>query len=425
MKRFEASSSIFGALTAVLALVVPAIARDEGEKPRVIVEWGHNTPDTTYLRRNTADCERLPVDGIATWVCWPRSKHGRLAIKPVEKKFDASGRELPVYTLPSGRPVGDYQLGRRITGRDRITAEMCAAAITDLKATDFRRFNHMLINVLLANNGEPMNWFDDEQWDIIFHNIEAIARVAREGGCRGLLIDPETYGHPMWRYTDLATEKGLPRVYAKKSWPQVAGAVKRRGAQFMEAIQRGFADPTIWFCFAYCFSAAECDGDPDKLPAVGYALLPAFVDGMVEAATDGTVIIDGNELSYGHKTAEQFRKTRRLCLEDGQRISTLPERLFRDRIRCGFGLWLDHQQWDPEDLTKNRFSPAQFEASINLALEIGDGYVWIWSEVANWYADRRGWKPGDGAPVMKHPRYVPDKYRQAISHGRTRAQSPR
>ena len=127
------------------------------EKPRIVVEWGFSTPDTAYLQRNTEECEKLPVDGIATWPCWPRLEIGRMYCKPLGKRFDESGRELPLYTTPSGKRVGDYQVGRRVMGYDKITDKMCKGAIRDLKATKFERFNHMLINVLMGNLSQPLN----------------------------------------------------------------------------------------------------------------------------------------------------------------------------------------------------------------------------------------------------------------------------
>lgn len=398
----------------------------KADKPHIVIDWGQSTPDTLYLQRNTKACETLPVDGVATWPCWPRSRSGRLALKPIEKQYDAEGRELPVWVTPSGQQVGDYTLGRRVIDHDRITPEMYAGAINDLRKSRFNRFKYMLINVLLANNNRAMNWFDDGHWEIVCHNIAAIAKLAKKGGCRGIFVDPETYGYPMWKFTDLAGSAGLPGIYGDKSWDQVHAAVKHRGAQFMRAIESEYPHPTVWFALAYGFGVGQSDGDPAKLPNASYALLPAFLDGMLEASTAGTILVDGNETSYHHKTAKQFRRTRKACLEDALRITTVPADLYRSRVRCGFGLWIDNgRQWDPGSPQTNPFTPDEFEESIRLALEIGDGYVWLWSEIANWYGSSPDWKPADDAPIQTRVKYVPDSYRDALSNGRARAMSRR
>ena len=101
---------------------------------------------------------------------------------------------------------------------------------------------------------------------------------------------------------------------------------------------------------------------------------------------------------------------------------TVPESLFREKVRVGFGLWLDlARRWDPVRTSKNHFTPKEFQKAIKLALEIGDGYVWIWSEIANWYADSPDWKPADNVPMQTRARHVPDAYRQAIRKGRAAA----
>jgi len=408
-----------------LLFCTTCLAAEELEKPRIVVEWGQNTPDTIYLRRNIEACERVPINGVATFVSWPRSETGRMAIKPI--KPPAGQPESPLYILPSGKPILDYSLGRRVIGKDRITEEQCAGAIEDLKSTNFQQFQHMHIGVLLGNNGEPMNWFDDEHWAIINHNIALIARTAREGGCDGIFFDPEIYAYALWTFDNLYNDadkqppvlRGLPEVYAGKSWQDVQAAVKRRGYEFARAIESEFPSPHLWFMMGYGWAMAGAKDDPANLPHTHYALLPAFLDGIIEGSSDSAILIDGNEGSYRHKTAEQFVETRRLTVEGGLKITTVPEPLFHRKLRVGYGLWVDaDQKWDPENPRNNSFTPQEFETALRHALEIGDGYVWLWSETADWYADGPDWKPADDAPARPGFKYVPQAYRDAIENAR-------
>ncbi len=58
-------------------------------------------------------------------------------------------------------------------------------------------------------------------------------------------------------------------------------------------------------------------------------------------------------------------------------------------MKAGFGLWMDHKRkgWDVADFTKNYFSPVEFETAVRSALEVSDGYVWIYSERPKWWTN--------------------------------------
>ena len=45
--------------------------------------------------------------------------------------------------------------------------------------------------------------------------------------------------------------------------------------------------------------------------------------------------------------------------------------------------------WDVSDFSKNSFSPAEFESTVRSALEVSDGYVWIYSERPKWWTNEK------------------------------------
>ena len=53
-------------------------------------------------------------------------------------------------------------------------------------------------------------------------------------------------------------------------------------------------------------------------------------------------------------------------------MSAVPE-LYRQRVRAGFGLWLDYSQ------KPNYFTPEEFQRALGYALEISDEYVWLYT----------------------------------------------
>jgi hypothetical protein len=56
------------------------------------------------------------------------------------------------------------------------------------------------------------------------------------------------------------------------------------------------------------------------------------------------------------------------------------------------------QGWDEQDVTKNYYTPAEFEASVRRALEVADEYVWVYTETPRWWS-------ADGKPVKLPPAY--------------------
>src|SRR5207253_1587149 len=138
-------------------------------------------------------------------------------------------------------------------------------------------------------------------------NARLAARVAREGRARGVLFDIEQYNTHLWDFSK--------RTHAEKDWPAYVQQLRRSGREVMSAFRAGFGDEVVIFLtFGYSLPHSETAGDPSKLPAVSYGLLVPFLDGMIDAARqsspqaagDGARIIDGFEISYGFKTAQQF-----------------------------------------------------------------------------------------------------------------------
>lgn len=118
---------------------------------------------------------------------------------------------------------------------------------------------------------------------------------------------------------------------------------------------------------------------------------------MFAAASGKTKIVDGYESSYGYKEPKQFEDARQLMT---QRVPAMLGDALAQRYKkhgsVGFGIWMDYdwrnQAWDEKDLSRNHFSPEQFEASVRKALETSDEYVWIYTETPKW------WTPPGGKP---------------------------
>ena len=130
-----------------------------------------------------------------------------------------------------------------------------------------------------------------------------------------------------------------------------------------------------------------------RLPKLDYGLLAPFMDGMLDAADDGVMIIDGYESAYGYKTADQFEDARNVVFK------WLPEFVkdkdkYRKHTSLGMGFWMDYdwrnKGWDEKDPAKNYFTPEAFENTLKLGLRTADRYVWVYTEKPRWWTDKGG-----------------------------------
>src|SRR5690349_15872900 len=81
-------------------------------------------------------------------------------------------------------------------GRNRFTAALLDSARADLVATPFGRFreNFLRVNVTPGD----LDWFEDH--GALMANLELAARLAKAGGCPGILLDTEPYQGPLWDF---------------------------------------------------------------------------------------------------------------------------------------------------------------------------------------------------------------------------------
>lgn len=422
------------ALTLWLSVSIPLGAlAGAADKEAVIVSSGPNAPDTVYLSENISRLERVPLDGVATWIATPtpiRCESGDILTPRL-----SGGRLCRIRT---GEDAAD--IGQTVVWRTRITEEQIAPAIADLNGAAFTRFKGNFIHVLIGNLRRPMNWFDDDWWESICYNIRMIAKVAREGGCRGILIDPEVYSYSMWGWA-LLTEtqnfetsyrRGDKDLYKGKTVEQTIDEVRRRGREFAGAINAEFDDPVIMFFHAAGYSAWQVN-DPrwDSYKTAPFGLMGSFIDGILEGSTDETAIVDATSQAKWWTTRRQLEAARTLVKRDALNLSKVPE-LYAKKVKVGFCYRLDYHPdeenvhgenkigglFDPERPASNFFSPAKLLETLRLALEIGDGYVLFWNKGSNWWLDGADARPIGGAPRHEAGKWVPREYWRALEQAR-------
>ena len=390
LKRFPALVT-----TALFAGVSAALAQAEA-KPSIVWECGQNVPNSVYWQKHGAELEAmLPFDGVMLRIEYPVTETGTMTIAGT--------------------------VGGEILGTQKYTEAMFEAFVAGMRAAGLNKLTQNLVYLSLRPGRIRMNYWDDAWWDTIQHNIRLVAKAAKDAGCAGLIIDPEQYGGDYCLdYHDLAEFR------VNKAWPDYVAQVRRRGREFGAALSEGFPDCKLLFFHGYSIAAhqlkqAVAEGSANSLEDAG-TLYPAFLDGMLEGTSDGTIFIDGMEMAYSYYSAQQFREGRWAALYAPLTITAVPE-LFKKKTRCGFGLWTDNchltHWWNPFEPERNLYSPGRLQRTINLALKYGDGYVWLWNEKANWYVD--GPRGTPHPPVEQRPKAygVVQAYRDAVREART------
>lgn len=380
-------------------------ARSVNNHPFTILSLSWSTPDTKFLHDNVTEMEKVPLDGWTTYAANPR--------------------------LPMGRALYGYgtgDLGWEVFQNRRATREQVERAIEDLKSTRFTRFRSNYVSMVsFLTSVKSIDWFDDAWWANIAENARLQAALAKEGGCEGLLLDPEMYGCAFWGWPELSKDP----LYRGKTYKQVRAKVRQRGREFVRAVNSEY--PAVRILSIHAWDTAMRYEDPrptkDHLNVGWYGLLPAFLDGMLEGSDDRTVIIDGSEATYWVDALPDFVERARAVRTEGIKLSDVPA-LFRKKVRVGFAIYLDRdwrgQPWNSNDPTKNHWTPERLAMVVGNALAAGDGIVWIYSETATWhlssaekgiapYVKETGWH---GAAT----KFVPDAYRQALDKGRQRAE---
>ena len=380
-------------------------------KDITVIEAGFSTPDTVYLGKNVAQLDGMGFDGMGTWIAAPqvrRENRGSLS-RPGGGPPDIVNEQL-IW------PDGGAQLD----------PTHLTSPITDMQPTKNTTLRKNFLHLLPSNYLGPMNWFDDGWWSDITFNAQQMAHFAAESGVSGFLIDPDQYVDKLFNFNQL--KANAPQLYGDKSWQDMRAIVRQRGREFIQAINVEMDEPVIFLERGYHSIVPQSSFDPANMQNVHFGLLGAFIDGMLEGSSDETVIVDGSSNGWTHSSRSQFEEAREWVLYDPIELgfTEVPEE-YQEKMRLGFGMYLDAEgvvdpnllppgndgKWDPNNPENNWTTPADLQNALELALEIGDGYVWFWNERPNFFLPAI-----DGAPFRSFTSAVHPDYLTAIQEAK-------
>lgn len=267
--------------------------------------------------------------------------------------------------------------------------------------------NYLLIN---SNPGD-VDWTDDAGWAVIVNHYRAAARIAKASGLRGLLLDFEPYTDPhrQFQYSRQASAAKHPFAHYK-------AITRKRGREVMAVMLEEF--PGIELC-SYFLLSYLIDDHPYRGPSPAgrsdadwclaghsYGLLPAYLDGMLDIATEDVHFIDGCENGYWFKSELEFQS----CAEGVRNrasllLSSENQEKYKRQTSVAFPIYLDAIH--PTFAGKYTLEPKRadrlqlFRRNMAAAIEHGDGLVWLYGENGRWWpkaGDEALWKGKDTYP---------------------------
>jgi len=321
---------------------------------------------------------------------------------PVEKKLVEYGWDVPVPSFVAEniramekRPFDGVIMRLRGPGRVFSPQKFNEADYADeFAACEKIQWDTFTDNFLMLYAASTMDWFNDSDWETVVHNTRLVAKAAALARCKGVCFDAEPYGNNPWHYPEQAHAQ-------EKTFAEYETMVRARGAQFIDAIEAELAGPVIHTFFLTTLGglrqaalAATPEAQDEALAQQGYGLYPAFINGMLDAMDEGTILNEGNESSYYYTTSEQYYEAFYYCKQGALGlIDPAHERTWRAQTRMAQALYVDHlfamrtRENESSFMTEDERAK-WFEHDVYWALKTSDKHVWLYSEKMNWWLNQ-------------------------------------
>jgi hypothetical protein len=328
-----------------------------------VIYFGSFSPFTSDLRGNMKKFENCPFDGIS------------------------------------------IKLPEEVGGGKIFMADQWEKVTEEAKQIELQNISGIAQSSILTDNfiilwaQRQMDWFSDEDWKLIADQLKFVARAAKASKCKGFLWDPEPYPHNPnpWRYDTDEKRK-------KFTYQEFYNQVRKRGAQFMEAIQSEFPDVVIFslrefsdftngsFYSQKILPVLDQKKAASSLENAWWSLHIPFTVGIMDAINPKATIIDGNEEAYFYTSALEYYRSRDLVKNDGKAL--VPRELyskFENQYQMGHaispsyvsGEWITLTPYFPYRLKAQAkmLTPGQralwFEHNSYYSLRTADKYVWL------------------------------------------------
>ena len=295
--------------------------------------------------------------------------------------------------LPNGKKISS----RGIMHESGWSKEVFARQIPMWRAiTSHPRMRESTLGTFRAPKTR-LSWTDDATWSRIATNLSVAAWIAKEGGFKGLTVDPEEY-HKVEQFK---------RLSGDPEWNELTSIVRRRGYELFSAMFREFPDAVVVFFWGFSmvhspWSQSLYLRNPEEAMKGAGDLWPSFLNGILDAMPETAKFVDGDEYSYEYEASKNdyFEAAFR------QRLRALPIVAPENRakyskcLRSASAIYLDMfvnpegSKWYAGPVDGSRLE--HFRQNAQQALCAADEYIWLWGERGSWV----DWKMDDWVGAM-------------------------
>lgn len=340
-------------IAAVILMVGVLHAQNTDSTPysldKKLIEYGWDVPYSNYVKDNITRMEKRPFDGLIF-------------------KLQCGGMVLQTKPVDKAKLAKDY---------------------ADCQAIKWNKFTDNFIILWAASN---QDWFNDDDWNVITDNTRKMVHAAKLARCVGICFDHEPYGFNPWSYKNA-------KHHTQKSFAEYEAIVRKRGAQFMKAAESEMPGLVVLTFFQLSYFSNLCKPMPPanrakNLSGHTYAFLPAFLNGMLDAASPAAQIVDGNESAYYYTDSNSyFEEYQRVRQRAKLLIAAENQFKYHNQMQVGQALYIDQYfALRSSKVLSYYMSPAEqakwFEHNVYWALYSSDKYVWCYSECMDWWKDK-------------------------------------
>ena len=351
------------ALFAALA-VFPVLA---AEKPKFVVfGWEFNTSSPKELLSLADRFDKTPIDGI--------------------------GIKLRAETVVDGKKTVFFY--RDFMHQPSWNKEAFADQIPLFrKLTAHKSMKHCFVNSFAAPR-KRISWNDDAQWARIAKSMRTVAWVAKQGGLKGLTIDPEDY-HKAHQFS---------RAHDDPPYEELCDIVRRRAREVFTPVFEEYPDVTLhffWFMSHVQYYAKRDRADVVRMAKVDESLWPSFVNGILDILPPEARVNDGQEDSYHSSAAKNGYRNDAYMFHSLYPKLVDPVNIDKYRRQVGYSpaiymeMYLNKEgsTWYKGPTNGSRVETLR--ADLAQATDVCGGYVWFWGEKHTWVDRGKGWRKPD------------------------------
>lgn len=327
-------------LFTLLIQFVACISFGQSAITKKLIEFGWDYPSVSYLRTNIDEVKKTSFDGV----CF---------------SFD-----VDIYNAFDTTQFADSKF-----------------QYDPLSTIDWGKLTENFV-VIRGTGYSGAHWLDDASWQKISQNLRKVSKALSGSKIKGIVFDPEYY------FKDNRLDPWVYNAsyYNGMSYQEVGNYVRRRGKVFIQSLQSYKPDVKVLCLWLLGLVYAQNRNYP--IEKTGMALLPFFVEGMLEGKNNSSEIIDGNESSYWYQKPENF-------IESGEYIRNVEGELIQKPLRYKYrdistaqsvyfdGIYAKNAQFEKgfDKKTKKRW----LKNNLYFAYKTTDKYVWFYDEKVNWW----------------------------------------